>query len=356
MERFLLINPFGIGDVLFTTAVIKAIKAGHPDAFVGYWCNIRVQGILKDNPDIDRVFALSRGDLKRIYNRSVSEGIWKLLSLLRQIKKERFSVLLDFSLDHRYSLIAKLLGIKRRIGFNYKKRGRFLTDKIDIEGYSSKHVVEYYLDLLKPLGIKSDTNSLYLNINGSEKIKSRGALRRLGIDTQQFLVGIAPGAGGSWGKDAGLKHWPAIKFAQLADKITSEFKAKIIILCDESERPIADVIVNTADSKPIDLAGKTTLEELAAMIGSLNLLITNDGGPLHMAVALGIKTVSIFGPVDDRVYGPYPRDNKHIVIKGGLSCQPCYQQFRMPLCDKDRECIKSIPVDEVFLAARSLIS
>ncbi len=355
MKKFIFVNPFGIGDVLFTTPVIRAIRDNYPDAFIGYWCNERVEGLLKNNPHIDKIFAFSMGDFKRVRNESVIESTSKLLKLLWNIKREKFEICLDFSSEHRYSLLAKILGIKRRVGFNYKNRGRFLTDKIDTYGYSSKHVVEYYLDLLKPLGITPKDQNLELKITEINRAKAQSILTRLKVDPQELLIGIAPGAGGSWGKDAALKHWPAIKYAQLAQEIVNNFKCKILLLGDEPERPIADIISAAVKGKVIDLVGKTSLEELTAVIENLNILITNDGGPLHIAIALGVKTVSIFGPVDDLVYGPYPKSAKHIVIKEDVSCQPCYQDFKTPICDKDRECLKNISVDRVSQAVRSLI-
>lgn len=356
MKKFLVINPFGIGDVLFTTPVIRAIKNTYPDAFIGYWCNERVAGLLRSNPKINVIFALSRGDIKKIYNKSRLEGISKSLSLLRKIKKEKFDTCIDLSLEHHYSLVAKLLGIRRRIGFNYKKRGRFLTDRIDLDGYNSKHVVEYYLDLLTNIGIKPQGYNLDLNVLEANKIKSKNLLRYYGVTNDDLLIGIAPGAGGSWGRDASLKHWPAIKFAQLANRIRDDFKAKIVILGDGSERPIADIIVNIMQHKSIDLVGKTTLEELAAIISNLGVLITNDGGPLHIAVALGVKTISIFGPVNDLVYGPYPQDaNHHIVLKSNLDCRPCYRNFRLDPCQRNKECLEAIEVEQVLEAVRRLI-
>jgi ADP-heptose:LPS heptosyltransferase len=108
-------------------------------------------------------------------------------------------------------------------------------------------------------------------------------------------------------------------------------------------------------NKALDLVGKTSLEEVVALISKLNLLVTNDGGPLHIAVACGIKTVSIFGPVDDLVYGPYPPQDTNIVLKTDLSCRPCYKKFKMPACDKNRECISRISVDQVYDAVRRLL-
>ena len=356
MKRFLIVNPFGIGDVLFTTPVIRAIKDSEQDTIIGYWCNERVKEILENNPNIYKIFALSRGDIKKVYHKSKWQGIHKSLNLLYKIRKERFDTLLDFSLDHRYSLIAKIAGVKRRIGFNYKNRGRFLTDKIDLDGYSGKHVVEYYLDLLKPIGIKPKSYNLELVIAESSKIKSRGILAEHGINDKDLIIGIAPGAGASWGEDASLKHWPAIRFGQLADRISNDFGAKVIILGDESEKPIADIIINSMHNKPVDLVGMTSLEELSAVINNLHILISNDGGPLHIAVALGKKTISFFGPVDPKVYGPYPPDEKrHIVLRKNLGCNPCYSKFRLSPCQKNKECLEKIDVEEALEAVKKLL-
>ena len=129
-QKILLINPFGIGDVLFTTPLIKVIKENNPKNFLGYWCNERVKPILNNNHYIDKIFALSRGDLKKIFKKSKFKGIKATLNLFFAIKKEDFDIAVDFSLDHRYGLFSKLAGIKKRVGFDYKNRGRFLTEKI----------------------------------------------------------------------------------------------------------------------------------------------------------------------------------------------------------------------------------
>ncbi len=356
LKKFLIVNPFGIGDVLFTTPVIRAIKESEPDSIIDYWCNERVRDILENNPNIDKIFALSRGDLKKIYRKSIWQGIYQFINLVYKIRKEKFDTLLDFSLDHRYSLIAKIVGIKKRIGFNYKNRGRFLTDKIDIDGYSDKHAVEYYLDLLQPLAIKPKSYNLELAIAQGSKRKIWDILRESGINDEDLIIGIAPGAGASWGGDAQLKHWPAIRFGQLADRIINDFGAKIILLGDASEKPIADIIISTMHKKPLDLIGRTSLEELSAVISDLHILITNDGGPLHMAVALGKKSVSFFGPVDPKAYGPYPSDEKrHIVLKKNLECSPCYVKFHLLRCKRNRECLETIDVGSVLDAVTKLL-
>ena len=158
MEKFLIINPFGIGDVLFTTPLVRALKERYPGSFIGYWCNERVGDLLKSDPDIDKVFPLSRGDIKRVYKGFKRTIV--LFDLIRKIRRERFDAALDLSLDSRYGLWSRLAGIKKRIGFDYKGRGRFLTDSVPLEGYSGRHVVEYYADLLKFIGAKTSSPGL----------------------------------------------------------------------------------------------------------------------------------------------------------------------------------------------------
>ena len=186
--RFLIINPFGIGDVLFTTPLIKALKQYYPASFIGYWSNFRVKPILKSNHQVNRVFSGTRGDFKKICQESFFKGLWQAHKLFWDIRKERFDICLDFSLDHRYSLFTKLIGIKKRIGFNYKGRGRFLTHRLDLDGYGDKHMVEYYLELLSFLGIPASSKNLYLGVSSTGESKARNILSAYGIEENDLVI------------------------------------------------------------------------------------------------------------------------------------------------------------------------
>jgi heptosyltransferase II len=355
LKRILFINPFGIGDVLFTFPALRAVREANPGSFIGYWCNERVGGLFQDNPRVNKVFVLSRGDIKKIYQRSRLEGVKEFFGLLRQIKREKFDCAFDFSLDRRYGLIAKILGIRERIGFDYKGRGKSLTDTISLAGYYRRHVVEYYLDLLRLANIEPRGKTLELFVSQESKAGARAMLRENGVREADPVIGMVPAAGASWGKDASLKHWSTYKFAELADKLIAEKNVKVILLGDASERGVAGNILASMKGKAVDFTGKTSIPLLAGLIGSCRLLLANDGGPLHMAVALDVPTVSIFGPVDENVYGPYPPSERHIVVKKALECRPCYQKFALGDCERERECIRSISVDEVYTAIRRLL-
>ncbi|MFA5363264.1 MAG: glycosyltransferase family 9 protein [Candidatus Omnitrophota bacterium] len=355
MKKFLFINPFGIGDVLFTTPAIRAVKESIPDSFIGYWCNERVAPIVRAHPAINKVFALNRGDIKRIARKSWfgEAGLW--YGLLRDIKRERFDVCFDFSLDHRYGMVSQLAGVRERIGFNYKNRGRFLTGRVNIDGYGLKHIVEYYAGLLGLAGIGITSREMFLPLSEEARRAAKVIFHRYGIGEKNKVIGISAGGGASWGKDARYKHWPAANFAWLINKMSKDIPADIVLLGDEQERSIADRIAGAAGRKVVNLAGKTTLEELCGIIGCLDLLVTNDGGPLHIAVASGIKTVSIFGPVDELVYGPYPKSDKHRAIRRHFSCQPCYINFRFTGCSNNRKCLEDITVDEVLANIKEIL-
>ena len=197
-------------------------------------------------------------------------------------------------------------------------------------------------------------NRMELFVGDAEKKWPDEFLKRNGISDSDILVGIVPGGGTSWGESAFRKHWPKEKFTYVADKLTSIDKYKIILFGSEKEVNICNFIADRMKSRVINLCGRTNLGQFAAILQGCKLLITNDGGPLHMASALGVKTVSIFGPVDERVYGPYPPSKEHMIITGNVECRPCYKNFRYPLC-QDRVCLDSIEPSTVLEAVRSTL-
>jgi lipopolysaccharide heptosyltransferase II len=356
-KKILLINTFGIGDVLFTTPIIHALKDAFNGVKIGYLCNARTAEILRNNPFIGAVFVYERDEFEALRRVSTFAWLKKVFALIASVKRERYELAFDFSLNSQFGFFSGFCGIKERVGYDYKKRGRFLTKKFNLESYSGRHIVDYYADLLKFAGLELKRRNLELYLKEEDRENVAGALARQGITEADFLVGVIPGAGRSWGKDAPLKHWPAQNFAGLADKIVENYNAKIIIMGDFSEAPIAKAMIANMRNQALDFTGKTTLGELAALLARMNLVVANDGGPLHMAVALGVKTVSVFGPVDDRVYGPYPADNlRHIVLKKDLACRPCYRNFRLEKCLNNRQCLEGITVDRAYSAAASLLA
>ena len=152
-RSFLVINPFGIGDVLFSTPLVRQLHEAHPGARIYYLCNRRTSTFLKNHPLITKLFIYERDEFRAAEKRSFWEGSKMLISFLNSIRKEHIEVAIDLSLNSKFGLYAILAGIPVRAGFDHKKRGRFLNRKLPLEGFDSKHAAEYYLDVLSLIGI-----------------------------------------------------------------------------------------------------------------------------------------------------------------------------------------------------------
>ena len=160
------------------------------------------------------------------------------------------------------------------------------------------------------------------------------------------VIGLVPGGGASWGEEASYKRWPAEKYAKLADKLIENFSAATILMGDKSEFDLCTKVSGMMSRSPVMACGETTISQFAALAKKCSLMVVNDGGPLHVAVASGTQTVSIFGPVDEGVYGPYPKQN-HIVIKKEIACRPCYRRFRKAEC-QHISCLNQLSTEEVL--------
>ena len=354
--RIVIVNPFGIGDVIFSTPLISILKETYPDSYISYICNRRASDLIRANPFLNRIFIYEKDEYREVWRRSKIKCLIKIISFLKEIKKEKFNILVDLSLNYQYSMFFKIIGIKRRVGFNYRGRGGFLTEKIDIKGFDNKHVVEYYVDVMRLLGIDTEKTVIAPRIYGSEKSLCFGDkfLKENNIAKTDLLIGIVPGCGASWGKDADRRRWGRKNFASVADRLISKYGAKVVLLGNSQEANICKEVESLANGRIINYCGKTSIEELIGILTKCKLVVTNEGGLLHMAVGLDMPTVSIFGPVDENIYGPYLQSAKHITVTGNVGCRPCYKKFKYNDCDK-RLCLDMITVDEVFQSAEKVL-
>jgi len=353
-KNILIINPFGIGDVLFSTPLVSAIKKAYSGSHIAYICNLKVKDILNTNPDINEVFVFERDEYRNLWKESKIAAIKKFLGFWAGIKKRKFDIAFDLSLGKEYAFFCWRAGIKDRRGFNYKSRGRFLNHKLPFDGFNDKPVAEYYLDLLtkdviarSPLPViarpKAEAISTVLVTTSEDKAYIDTFLTQSGIKKEDILIGIAPGGGMSFGqKNQDRRRWGVEKFAELADKIN----AKIVLIWGPGEEKLVREIASLMKQKPL-IAPPTKIREMAELCKRCKLVICSEGGPLHIANSQGVKTISIFGPVDELVYGPYPKNEKNIVISSDADCRPCYKKFKLPDCEH-KKCLEDISMDKVF--------
>jgi len=356
-RRILIVNPFGIGDVLFSTPLIRAVRFAFPASRIGYLCNRRTEQILRENPFLDEVFVYEKDEFIQLWRTSWWRGAGRVGQLVRGIRRARFELVIDLSLGERYSFILRALGVRRLFGFNYRGRGKFLTDALPINGYHEDHVVEHYRRLLRFLGIRLIEASLELHLSEADARWTERRLKALGAPAGQFLVGMVPAGGVSWGVDAPFRRWSFDGFAAVGDALVERHGAQIVLFGEASDKPICQTVARLMRHPVVDLSGQTSLGQFVSLLGRMDLVICNDGGPLHLAVSQGVKTVSIFGPVDPHVYGPYGRSNgRHQVIcREGLPCRPCYHQFKLPPCPYERACLTMITPEEVLEACEAVL-
>lgn len=357
INKVIIVNPFGIGDVLFSTPLLKAIKRKFPACHITYVCNRRTEGMLKNHADISSIYVFEKDEYRALWEESKLKCLKKTYSFVKKIASDKYDILIDMSLGYIYSLALSIFaGIPVRIGFNYRKRGRFLTHKVDIGSFDSKHVIEYYLGLGSALGLDTSGKEMNLTVSREDSAWAEKFLKENGISSGDKVFGVIPGCGASWGQDAKYRRWSAWKFAEVADYISKNHRYKVLIFGDQKEIPICEKVISEMKDKEsaVPACGKTTLGQFAALLDKCDIVVTNDGGPLHMAIALKKKTISIFGPVDENVYGPYPPSQRYIIIKSNEPCRPCYKSFKYIKCET-LNCLKNIKTGDVIKAVEALI-
>ena len=357
ITSFLIINPFGIGDCLFTTPLMSLLRDHFPAAKIYFLCNQKTYPVVRDHPLVEKAFIYERDDFVKIRKISFLQWVRAYAAFIAAIRRERIDVCLDLSLNTQYGFYAWAAGIRRRFGLDYKKRCFFLNKKIPISGFNDKHVADYYLDTARFLDLPAFRHSMSIGIGAQDKIWAEDWISRHKIREFPMIIGVAPCGGDSFGPNAYIKRWPADHYSALIGHLREKYNAAVLVFAGPKESSDANAIIGCAGSGQgvYDLSN-TTLGQTMALIAHCSLFIGNDTGALRFADALGKKLIAFYGPGDDTVYGPYPYEKgRTVVLKKDLACRPCYKRFRLSACEHDRECLRSISVKEAFDAAQTLL-
>lgn len=352
-SSFLVINPFGIGDLLFSTPLIRNLHENFPGSAIHYFCKNHTAGLARIFPHVDSVIEYDRDAIAALQKKSPLSWCKAFYDLIARMRNVKADACFDLSLNSQYGFMAMCAGIPQRIGYDYKGRGMFLNRKIKFGGYCSMHVADYYLGLLPSIGISPKRYPMSVTVKDEDRQWAR--VEASGKEGMKRVC-LVPGGGSSWGKDAHLKQWSSEKFAGLADRLIQECRSEIVLLGNGADSDSCRRVAGAMKHQSLDLCGATTLGRTMAVIDDSSLVIANDSGLFHIAQALGKKVLGIFGPVDDRVYGPYPDSSACTVLKRDLPCRPCYNKFRLNSKCADRRCLETISVEEVFAAARSMLT
>lgn len=321
--------PNWIGDLVMATPILSDLRKQFPSASITAMCRRPICELLEKDGSIDELFCFSKPEnsfLRRDEHRNLIEKI--------QGGKYDLGILLTHSFSSAWMFWQGK--VKRRIGFAKHFRRFLLTDPLRMPKKGDEHEVETYKRLLKPLGIApSDTPPrLFLDL---EEIKTtKEILYQRGYKKGAALIGINPGA--AYGQ---AKCWPIERFRSLALELLEKENTFLVFFGDATTATLVKEVTCGLPSRVIDLAGVTSLRELACLIHDCNVLVTNDSGPMHIAAALETPVVALFGSTDDRATGPYGQSGG--VIHKHPSCSPCFKR----VCPLDFRCMKEISVKEV---------
>lgn len=331
-QRFLIVSTTGIGDTLWGTPAIRALKEAYPDSYIGMLTTAIGCELLKGNPYIDRFFIFKRG-----------LRVLTLLKLLKELRQERFGVAFIFHASDRIIWpLVFFTGAPQIIGIVGQSKGLdfILTKAIEQDNV---HGVDMRLRLVGEAGASRKNESApVLYLSEAETIDASKFLETLGFDENFTIIGFHPGA------QKPFKCWPAERFIETGRRLVKDIGCKVIITGDRNEKGLCEYIASQITGA-VSIAGKATLRETAAIIEKMHLFITNDTGPMHMAFALGTPTIAIFCPTDPGLCGPYNAKDV-VIIKRPVTCNPCIgKECQRPVC------MEQITVEEVVEGAELLL-
>ncbi len=334
MRKILVVNVNWLGDCVMTLPVFEALKDKYPHSYVAVMATIRLKGLFEHNSYIDEVIEFDE--------RTAQSSLNSKIAFVAALRKKKFDTAFFIHRSFTRILICFLAGIRERVGYKRSKTFFILNSKIKAPCINSVHRSEYYFHLFKASGIMIKNSIPEISVTEREK-KYAAALLREYKNKYKYMVAVNPSS--NWI----LKRWSKDNFALLVNKL-NEIGCAVFLIGTKSDKPVADEVESKSGKIALNLAGKTTLRELAAVLGQMDLIVSSDSGPAHLAAALGIDTIILFGPTSPAITAP--KGNKVHIFKKDIPCQiPCYK-----LDCEDNQCMALITPDEVFIESEKILT
>ncbi len=270
--------------------------------------------------------------------------------VLEELRAQKFDLALLLQNAFQAAWIAWRAGIPERIGYARDGRSPLLTKALPVPepGEIPVHEQFYYLELLRRAGwLDTLPNESFIKLNVPEENCRHAEEFFLSVGTRPDSLRIAIGAGASYGS---AKCWPPDRFAELANRLQTESGADVILFGTSSEAPVSSAIAAGMRRSPIDLTGKTPISDLPSLLSQCHLFIGNDSGAMHVAAAVGLPVVAVFGPTDP--FGTAPVTPRCSIVQEKPYCSPCF----LRRCPTDHRCMTRVTPDAVEAAARQWIS
>ncbi len=339
-QKILIVNLGGIGDLLLSTPALRALHSAYPKARLTLMVVPRVFEAVKGLPYIQDcvIFPMDKVFFFR--------NLFSLLAL----RKRKFDLAVNMrtivsaASSRKVKFVFGLINPKIKVGRDTEGRGSFFDIRIQEPDIGQKHEMEYDLDTVRILGVDVVDKGIDLEIDSFSAAAVDALLGKAGVSQGSLLIGVHPGGVFS-------HRWPAENFARVIETLAGRRPCNFLITGTKEEAFLAKKLAGLSRVGLVDLCGRLSLKELGALIKRLNLFISNDTGPMHIAAILKTPLVAIFGPGFLARYDPRALSDKAIVLCKSADCAPCNQAS----CDS-MSCLKVVTVEEAIRAADTLLA
>ncbi len=352
--RLLVVRPDHLGDMLFTTPALHALRQRHPEAHITALVGPWGAAVLSNNPVVDQIRCLPFPG----FSRQPKISLWQPYGLLRDWARQlrgRYDLAFILRFDHWWgALLTYLAGVPHRVGYAVPEAAPFLNHAIPYT--FGRHEVEQNLRLIDwdSLDARQSVHPTHTSLPQQHPLEfhipeQATAWVRDTLGPARPIV-IHPGAG------AAVKLWRSERWAGVADALAKETGAQILLTGSKAERALCLKIASQMELEPQVMAGETTLDQLAAILTQSRLVLGPDSGPLHLAVAVGTPTVHLYGPVNPQTFGPWGPPDQHRVVVSAWPCIPCDRLDYDPGELAHHPCVREIDVNSVLEAARQVLA
>lgn len=338
--KILVIRLSSLGDVVLTTPVVKSLKRQFPESQIFLLTKSRYQDLLKNDPHVFSLIGFDPQDKHK--------GISGFLELVRQLRTFKFDLLVDLHANLRSFLIRHMLKVRTKTKYDKRCVARFLLVHFKFLKAKPNSTIDSYLEALKKIGVNSSERNprIFLDQKGENSLRKFLIEKR--IEEDDVVVGIHPGA--RWK----TKRWTEEKFFRVCHVLNQRPELKIILFGDQEDQGLIERMSGRAKDGKVFQAVSLPLDEFMGLIKRCDCFVTNDSGPMHIASALGVPVVAIFGPTHPQL-GFSPIGSENIVLSANVACSPCSLHGQKKCGKKSRYCMDLIEPEMVVNAVEKLL-
>jgi len=330
-RKILIVKPSSLGDVVHSLPFLNAMRHCFPKAEIHWVIAKGLEGLLEQHSMVAKCIVINKDLWKKISRAGYT--VAEIRQLYRRLRSERYDLVVDLQGLLRSGLITLATHAPERVGFAEAREGSRLFYTTKVRGGRDLHAVERYMKVAAELGCPKNEGILPFPLPR----RANDRMMRVKAELQEYAV-IVPGA--RWR----TKIWPAEYFG----KVAARLPVRSVVIGGSGDRGIAEEVVSFSSGHALSLAGETDLSELIELLRGARVVITNDSGPMHIAAALNIPVIAVFGPTSPALTGPYGKG--HVILQSKEACAPCFKRK----CAEMR-CMRGITPEAVIEKAHAVL-